>query len=161
MPFKHVLVATDFSPCSSAAVEYAVDIASRCGAALTATHAFELPYSYFPTKPSVGEVVVAAEDAAEVQLARLLASIRGRVPQATSVVRRGAPWEQILEVARERGADLIVVGSHGRTGMPRLMLGSVAEKVVRLAPVPVLTVRGQPGERGEPGERDQSPAGAG
>ena len=54
----------------------------------------------------------------------------------------GVEWEQILEVVKARNADLIVMGTHGRRGLSRLFLGSVAEKVVRISPVPVLTIRG-------------------
>ncbi len=78
----------------------------------------------------------------DAKMARLLESIRKEMPRASGIVRCGAAWEQILDVARERGADLIVVGSHGRTGVPRALIGSVAEKVARLAQVPVLTVHG-------------------
>ena len=56
-------------------------------------------------------------------------------------VRLGAPWEEILSVATERGADLVVVGTHGRRGFAHALMGSVAERVVRLSTIPVLTVR--------------------
>jgi nucleotide-binding universal stress UspA family protein len=143
MAFQHVLVATDFNECSNAAVELAVDIASRYGAALTVMHAYELHASYYPTYPAVGQVLEALQEAAEVELAKVVESVRARLPAARGVVRCGSAWEQILVVQRAQGADLIVVGSHGRKGLPRALLGSVAEKVVRLSEVPVLTVHGR------------------
>jgi nucleotide-binding universal stress UspA family protein len=91
-----------------------------------------------------GELLSQARAAAEHQLEKVLKPIRTRIPAATGVVRLGSPWEQILEAAQELGADLIVVGSHGRTGVARALLGSIAEKVVRLSAVPVLTVPGPP-----------------
>jgi universal stress protein A len=59
------------------------------------------------------------------------------------MLRSGAPWQQTLEVAREIGADLIVMGTHGRSGLAHAFLGSVAEKVVRMSPIPVLTLRAE------------------
>lgn len=69
-------------------------------------------------------------------------SMRDRFPEAKSVLRRGRPWEEILAAAADVEADLIVIGTHGRRGLSRALLGSVAEKVVRVSPVPVMTVRG-------------------
>ncbi len=140
MAFKHVLVGTDFKECSRAAVDHAVEIASTSGAALTLVHVYDLPVTF--AEVAVGETLPALEEAAEARLEQALEPVRARLPRAKGVVRCGAAWEQLLEVAREKGADLIVVGSHGRKGLPRALIGSVAEKVVRLASVPVLTVHG-------------------
>jgi nucleotide-binding universal stress UspA family protein len=63
------------------------------------------------------------------------------------VLAHGEPWKQILEIAKERMADIIVMGTHGRRGLSRVFLGSVAEKVVRLSPVPVMTVPGKTDRR--------------
>ena len=65
-----------------------------------------------------------------------------RCPSARGVLRQGVAWEQILENAKEAGADLLVIGTHGRRGVAHAFLGSVAVKVVRASPIPVLTVRG-------------------
>ena len=138
MPFRHVLVATDFSECSSAAIEHAVDVTRHYRATLALVHAFELHYPY--ASAAVGEAVRALLETAEQQMAQLLERVREQVAGATGLVRCGSPWEQILQVAQEQSADLVVVGSHGRKGLPRAVLGSVAEKVVRLSPVCVLTV---------------------
>jgi len=71
----------------------------------------------------------------------MIRSISRDVPLVSAKIRQGVPYEQILAAAKESGADLIVMGTRGRTGIAHVMLGSVAEKVFRLSPVPVLTVR--------------------
>lgn len=140
-PFKHILVGTDFSECSSLAVEEAVDVAMHYGASLTVVHAFEMQYGY--ADAIVEELMIVQQQQAEQLMAEVLGRVRAQLPAASGVVRCGSPWEQILEVARAGDIDLIVVGTHGRKGLPRAILGSVAEKVVRLAPVSVLTVHGR------------------
>jgi nucleotide-binding universal stress UspA family protein len=142
MGFKSVLVATDFDDCSAAAVEQATDIASRYGASLTVVHTFELPDGY--VQALLANVMRELEAAAQSELAKVVGPLESRVTRAKGVVRSGKAWEQILEIAREVRADLIVVGSHGRKRLQRALLGSVAEKVVRLSPVAVLTVHPQP-----------------
>ncbi len=140
MAFQHILVATDFSPCSEVAIDQAIDMALQYRASLTVVHAFEMRYGYAASV--VGQLMIVMQDAAEEQLAKLLERVRARIPGAAGVVRCGSAWEQILDVADKEKIDLIVVGSHGRKGLPRAVLGSVAEKVVRLSPVSVLTVHG-------------------
>jgi nucleotide-binding universal stress UspA family protein len=88
------------------------------------------------------DVVTPLTEAASARLGTLLELFRARLPGARRVVRVGSPWEQILEAAREIGADLVVVGTHGRRGVSHVIMGSVAERVVRLSHLPVLTVRG-------------------
>ena len=139
--FKHVLVATDFSEASAPALELAVSIARQGGAALTVVHACEIPV--FPEAIPPVDYVTPITAAAGKRLDDLLATIRDRCPDAKRVLKVGSPWEEILEAATDAGADLVVVGTHGRRGLVHAMLGSVAERVVRLSPVPVLTVRGR------------------
>jgi nucleotide-binding universal stress UspA family protein len=139
MPFKKILVATDFDECSDAAVEQAVDLATQYQAPLVVVHTFQVPYGYI--SKLMGELMSALQEAARTELAKVLAPMRKHPAGVNGVVRCGLAWEQILNVAREEGADLIVVGCHGRSRIPRALLGSVAEKVVRMSPVPVLTVR--------------------
>ena len=140
MAFRNVVVGTDFEECSGAAVEHAIEIATAGDAALTIVHAYSVPYAY--TGMSLAAIMPSVQDAADAELAKLLDVVRARVPRVDGVVVAGSPWEQILAVARARGADLVVVGSHGRKGLPRAVLGSTAERVVRLSPVPVLVVHG-------------------
>lgn len=145
MDFKHLLVATDFGDCSRSALDLAVDMARRYGAGLTILHSFELPYGY--ANAASGELMMALQGDAETAMGKVLAAVRAKVPEARGVVRCGSPWEQVLDAAERGSADLIVIGSHGRKGLPRALLGSVAEKVVRLSKVPVLVVHGSDASR--------------
>jgi nucleotide-binding universal stress UspA family protein len=137
--FKNVVLASDFSEASAAAVELAIAIVRQDGAALTVVHVCELPV--LPETVPPVDLIKAITDADEMRLDALLATIRYRCPEARRVLRMGAAWEEILAVAAEVKADLVVVGTHGRRGLVHAMLGSVAERVVRLSTVPVLTVR--------------------
>jgi len=136
--FKKVLVATDFSDASGGALALARSVARTEGAALTVVHVMELPA--LPEGLQV-DLVTPLTDAAKARFVTLMAAVRAEVPGATQRLELGAPWERILEVSLEIGADLVVVGTHGRRGVVHALLGSVAERVVRLSPVPVLTVR--------------------
>jgi nucleotide-binding universal stress UspA family protein len=140
-PFRHILVPTDFGECAEQALEIAIGLATKLDAKLTLLHVCELPVSayamyaqglYFP----MDELEAAAKKALEEATAKLLT----RMPNAESILASGTAVEQILSARKERNADLIVMGTHGRRGLSRVLLGSVAEKTVRLCPVPVLTV---------------------
>ena len=149
--FQHILVPTDFGVASDRALELALDMAERFGSKVTLLHAYELPivYSeglYWPIEPIELEAKRALDAA--------LAVAKARCPRTDAVLRRGPAWEQTLEVVRDRGADLIVMGTHGRRGVSRALLGSQAERVVRLSPVPVLTVS----EGGESRARAEGPS---
>jgi len=139
--FKHVMAATDFSETSRRAVELAVSLARDTGALLTVVHACEVPA--YAELPLPTEVYAAVEKEAQATMGTLLASLRDACPGARGMVKVGAPLEQLLAAAAETKADVLVLGTHGRRGVAHALLGSVAERVVRLAPIPVLTVRGQ------------------
>lgn len=143
--YETILHATDGSPFSSAAAEAAVDLAAQYDATLHVVSVVELDVAFSEAiseqmlkdlekrgRQAVGEV---AEQA----------GARGVSDVHTAVV-RGAPHRAILDYADEHGADLVVVGTHGRKGLDRLLLGSVAERVLRTATVPVMVVRGEPEE---------------
>jgi nucleotide-binding universal stress UspA family protein len=140
--FRHVLGATDFSECSKAALDAAIELAKRYGSALTLVHVFTLPiYPYMDIVPMTIDIETPAREAASEGLHKALAAARTQLPSAEAVLKQaGAVWEQILATAREVGACLIVLGTHGRTGVSHALIGSVAERVVRHSPVPVLTV---------------------
>lgn len=141
MGFKHILLATDFSACAERASELAVELAQKFDASLTLVHAWEVPiYGYAADPYFPGDFVIPLENAARAELARVSESLMAKWPRTTSVLRMGAAWLEILSVAEETHSDLIVLGTHGRRGLSRALLGSVAEKAVRLATVPVLTV---------------------
>jgi nucleotide-binding universal stress UspA family protein len=138
--FKHILVATDLSEASRPAVELARAMACECGAALTVVHVCEVP-GYSEVGPIPYDVAIPIVTRAHAELDPLLDHLRRACADASGLVRIGAAAEQIIAAARDVRADLIVLGTHGRRGFAHAMIGSVAERVVRLSPVPVLTVR--------------------
>lgn len=141
-PITHVLAPIDFSDTSREALGFAVELARAFDAALTLLHVWQIPAAVALEAPTLAaDVVTPIEEAAAAQLEEELARVVRDVPRATGVLRSGAAWERIVDVAEEKKADLVVLGTHGRTGVRRALLGSVAEKVVRTCPVPVLTVR--------------------
>lgn len=139
-PFKRVLVGTDFSEHAERAVERAVDVATHYGAKLHLVHAWDYPAVAYP---ALGDMidVLPHEQSARDQFDALVASLALRGVVVDASLRRGAACDQIVSLVGQIKADLVVVGTHGRTGIKRVALGSVAERVVRHAPVPVLTVR--------------------
>ena len=142
-PFKKILVPTDFGPASDAAVERAVELASAFDSELTILHVYEAPVFAYPGgAPYIATQNISAdlERSARAAVDTLVQQLETCVSRVAGIVRQGSAWRHIEEVAREIGADLVVVGTHGRRGVPRALLGSVAEKVVRTSPVPVLTV---------------------
>ena len=136
--YSNILVPTDFGEASRDALSHAVAIGQKFESKLTLLHVYALPVSDY------GDVVqwpvAELERQADQALAEGLAALRRDYPKADGLVGCGETWRQILDVAAERGCDLIVMGTHGRRGLSRVLLGSVAEKVVRLSPIPVLTV---------------------
>lgn len=143
-PFKMILVATDFSEPAGLAVERAIDLAARYGASLRVVHAWDFPPIAYAAMGQMMVDVLPFEQAARTQLDALVKALGERGVAVESTLCQGVAWDQIVSLAKQVGADLIVVGSHGRTGVKRAVLGSVAERVVRHATVPVLTVHGPP-----------------
>lgn len=143
--FRNILVAIDLEPdsASARAVDLAIDLAKALGATLTLVNVHEFPAVAYPhAAVNFASLQASVLEAAGGALVAFADSVRDRFPAAKSVLRRGRPWEEILAAAVDVDADLIVIGTHGRRGLSRALLGSVAEKVVRVSPVPVLTVRG-------------------
>jgi nucleotide-binding universal stress UspA family protein len=138
--FKHVLVPTDFGQAAQAALDLALSVASSSEATLTLFHAYVIPM------PLYSEAAWAPAEALEREsrkaLDEALAKTRKRYPRTEAILACGDPAQEIVAAVVKGGADLIVMGTHGRRGLSRVLLGSVAEKVVRLSPVPVLTVPG-------------------
>ncbi len=135
--FQHVLVATDFGKAAERAEDLAIAFAEKFGAKLTLLFVFTVPNAAYSTGSyrQVGDLERQARKALDAKTTAL----RARFPQLAALMRTGTPWEEILAAASDAGADLVVMGTHGRRGLPRALLGSVAEKVVRMAAVPVLT----------------------
>ena len=145
---KKILVPTDYSDCSRAAFARALALARQLGLEIELLHVFHLP-----TIAGVGHVLIAMpdqpyqraldwmeEEATKAMKSFLAEFDTGGVLVGTRV-ESGRAVETILTIAHEGDFDLIVMGTHGRTGVAHLILGSVAEKIVRKSPVPVLTVR--------------------
>ena len=139
---KKILVPTDFAESSRAAEDVALELAQRFAVPLTVVHIYPVPATIYTGVPfvPVADYVQAFEDAAKDQLNSEAERLRGKGVEVSTVLKMGAPWEEILEIAKKVDVGLIVMGTHGRRGLPRALLGSVAEKVVRLSPVPVLTI---------------------
>lgn len=141
---RRILLPTDFSPCSDAAVKYACELATRFDAQLHILHTLEIHPSL---TPEFGMGLVLPQYLKESRAAadKLLAAVLDPKWAADRTVVRtvveGSPRVEIVRYAREHDIDLIVLSTHGRTGLPHVILGSVAENVVRTAPCPVLTVR--------------------
>jgi nucleotide-binding universal stress UspA family protein len=140
--FRNILVATDFSGASARALALAIELVAKFEASLALVHVYEIPvYAY----PEMGfaplDLLAPIEETARGELNNALISVKQKVPKATATLRRGVPWREILSAIDETHADLIILGTHGRRGLSHALLGSVAEKVLRLSPVPVLTVR--------------------
>ena len=87
------------------------------------------------------DMLTPIQEAAREQLDELVGNVKKLLPSTTGVLARGVAWREILSVIDEEKPDVVVMGTHGRRGVQRAILGSVAEKIVRLSPVPVLTVR--------------------
>jgi nucleotide-binding universal stress UspA family protein len=140
-----ILVPTDFSKSSSNALLYGAEFARRFGAELYLLHVVQdlalfIPEAVMlapPLMPPVEQFVSAARAALDRAVQELAMSDVTILPE----VAEGTPFEEIIRCARAKDIDLIVMGTHGHTGLAHLFLGSVAEKVVRRAPCPVLTVR--------------------
>jgi len=146
--FQRVLVPVDFSECSWAALRKAAELTRRSGGTLDVMHAWQLP-AFVPPESVVGSVGAAGEPLVDLMQANADRAMRELVDRARSEgieiaatrIVLGNPARVIVEQAGAGGYDLIVLGTHGRSGLSHALVGSVAEKVVRLSPVPVLTVR--------------------
>ncbi len=143
---KHILVATDFSEPSDAALAYGRALARTFGATLHVVHVVgnvpTLVYGAEAYAASMPELQQEVEDAARKQLAELLVdNDRPPLPVRPVLLTSNAPAAAIVEYASGERLDLIVAGTHGRGGVAHLLMGSVAERIVRTAPCPVLTVR--------------------
>jgi nucleotide-binding universal stress UspA family protein len=141
--WKRVCCPIDFSDASRAAMELAADLARRFGAELLLLHAYPVPGFTFPD----GSVVASPRMMQELadQAARHLGEWQGEAermgaPKVSTATAVGEPAGEILDYAVEQRADVLVLGTHGRTGLEHALMGSVAERVVRRSKIPVLTV---------------------
>ena len=136
--WQKLLLATDGSPDSQRASERALDLAQAYGAELRALTVLDLPPQFFEGTPGLPmEVQKGGEGLAELE-----AQARARGVKTATLERVGTPYQVITEVAQGQKVDLIIMGSHGRTGLKRLLMGSTTERVIGHAPCPVLVVKG-------------------
>lgn len=147
-PIKRILVPHDFSDTAQSALDYALDLAEKLGAGVTVVHAYEYPVLSYPEGPVItGDLLRQIQEAARTALRGVVSRARRPAVPIEATLREGPVWSEILGAAKDANADLIVIGTHGRRGLSRALLGSVAEKVVRTAPCPVLTVHAPANER--------------
>jgi universal stress protein A len=140
MKLRHLLVPIDFSQTSHRALDFAIPLANQFDARISLLHVIE-PIIY---PQEIGPIAVSEMRLAESALRELRALARKIVPAANLnkvLTRTGLPYREITEAARQLKADLIVLTTHGHTGFTRVLLGSTAERIVRHAHCPVLTVR--------------------
>jgi nucleotide-binding universal stress UspA family protein len=143
MTIQRILVAHDFSDTAQGALDLALSLAEKLDASILVLHAYEIPTYGLPEGPVMtAEMVKDIESAAQTALEGVVHRARRPGISVSGVLRRGPAWSEVNAVAKETKADLVVMGTHGRRGLARALLGSVAEKVVRTAPCAVLTVHG-------------------
>jgi nucleotide-binding universal stress UspA family protein len=143
---RRILHATDFSRASTSALNGAISMAKANHARLTVVHVMAPPSLALPGEGYVSPALYeslesSARAAAQKRLNAVLARARAAGVRASGLLLEGVPHELIARAARK--ADLLVIGTHGRSGLAKLFLGSVASRLVTLAPCPVLTVRGR------------------
>lgn len=141
---KTILVSTDFSACSDGALSWAIQLASDMRSEkIVLLHAYVTPAMAFPSAAEAlaPEVVAGIVSAAEGGLATRAGQVRAAGIPVETCLRDGDPRDEILQAAEDYHADLVCLGTHGRRGLSHLLIGSVAEHIVRVSKVPVLTVR--------------------
>jgi nucleotide-binding universal stress UspA family protein len=141
---KKVLVPIDFSDYSKSALKYAVNFAKSFNAEIILIYVVE-PVIY-PPDFSMGQIAMPSittewDDRAKDELAKLAKNEISGVNSVKTVIKTGKPFVEIIETAKEEDVDLIIIATHGHSGVEHILFGSTAEKVVRKAPCPVLTLR--------------------
>jgi len=144
---RRILYATDYSKASGRALDEAVNLARQNRAELLVVHVME-PIPYAAGEEFGGaELYLRLEDAtkreSQTTMDKLIRRLRRSKVKAKSLLLRGSAYDQIVKTAKSKRADMVVIGTHGRTGLSKLFMGSVAAKVVSAATCPVVTVRGE------------------
>ncbi len=144
MQIKTILFPTDFSQGARAAMDHAISLAKDYQAKLILLYVIQdisIAEWYIPSSLSAADLVEDMQKSAWNEMDKWGAEVSQRVKDVEKLVVRGVPFVEIIRTAKERQADMIVIGTHGRTGIDHMLFGSTAEKVVRKAACPVLTVR--------------------
>ena len=147
--FKTILFATDFSDCSTAAFEYAYSLAKKCEAKLLLVHVISEPVDlrgFYVPHLSFDVLEKEIEDSAGKMMDSFCREHLHEGDDYELLVVSGLAYDEIIKQAQQAKADLIVLGTQGRTGLDHVLFGSTAEKVVRKSPIPVLTVSAAEGE---------------
>lgn len=144
MQIKRILFPTDFSQGARAAMDHAVSLARDYDAKLILLYVIQdisIAEWYIPSSLSVTDLIEDMEKSAWQEMDKWAQEVSAAVRETEKMVVRGVPFVEIIKTAKEKNIDLIVIGTHGRTGIDHMLFGSTAEKVVRKAPCAVLTVR--------------------
>lgn len=144
MNIEKILFATDFSEGSAVALPYAIDIAKKYGARLYLVHVvYDVTKAtgWYVPHVAIGEIYDEIEKSAMAEIGKINADEMKGFGEVEQVVLKGTPYEEIIRFAEDKKIDLIVLGTHGRKGIDRMLFGSTAEQVLRNASCPVLSVR--------------------
>ena len=144
MQIKTILFPTDFSKGARAAMDHAISLAKDYDARLILLYVIQdisIAEWYIPSTLSVTDLVEDMQKSAWQEMDKWAAEVAAKVKNVEKMVMRGVPFVEIIKTAKEKNVDMIVIGTHGRTGIDHMLFGSTAEKVVRKAPCPVLSVR--------------------
>ena len=142
--FKTILFAIDFSQSSEYAFQYALSLAQKYQARLLIVHVINEPVDlrgFYVPHISFEKLEQEIAEGAKKMMEKFCSAQLGDYSNYESFILPGIPYEEIIKKAEEQSADLILMGTHGRTGLDHVLFGSTAEKVVRKSPVPVMTVR--------------------
>jgi nucleotide-binding universal stress UspA family protein len=137
---RRIVCPVDFSEPSEHALAWAADLARDFGAELHLLHVYQLPIYALPDGALMAGPEFTTRVTGELQKAMAERVVRYGLPEDRTHLVEGVPWREIARMADELGASMIVMGTHGRTGLKHLLMGSVAERVVRTSNVPVVTV---------------------
>lgn len=149
MKIEKILFATDFSEGSAVALPYAVDMAKQYGAKLYLVHVvYDITKAtgWYVPHVAIGEIYDEIEKSARTEIEKLRVEEMKGLKDIEHVVLKGTPYEEIISFAEGNEIDLIVLGTHGRKGIDRVLFGSTAEQILRNASCPVLSVRLQVGK---------------
>jgi universal stress protein A len=144
MEIKKIVFATDFSEGSAHALRYAVDLAKQYGARLYFLHVLydvAKTSGWYVPHVSMDEMYKDMEKSAREELEKLFVDEMRGYEAIERIVLKGTPYEEIVTYVEEQNIDMVVIGTHGRKGIDRMIFGSTAEQVIRNAPCPVLSVR--------------------
>jgi nucleotide-binding universal stress UspA family protein len=144
MQLKTILFPTDFSQGARAAMDHAISLAQDYKARLILLYVIQdisIAEWYIPSSLSMTDLVEDMQKSATKEMDKWEAEVSAKVKNVEKMIVRGVPFVEIIKTSKARNADLIVIGTHGRTGIDHMLFGSTAEKVVRKAACPVLTVR--------------------